>query len=71
VEAVGDPGEPGVDLRSLAGLLPLVVLSPDRRSEFCRDSPVPEKDEYIFSHELGGYSSLLQSPLKKVTEKLG
>jgi hypothetical protein len=43
VVAVGEPGDPGVDLRSLAGLLPLVVLSPDRRSEFWRDNPVPKR----------------------------
>ncbi len=41
VVAVGEAGEPGPDFLSLAGLLPLVVLSPERRNEFCRDRPVP------------------------------
>ena len=38
--AVGEPGLPGVLLRSLHGELP-EVLSPERLSEFCRESPVP------------------------------
>jgi hypothetical protein len=41
VVAVGEAGEPGPDFLSLAGLLPLVVLSPERRNEFCRERPVP------------------------------
>ena len=38
--AVGEPGLPGVLLRSLHGELP-EVLSPERLSEFWRESPVP------------------------------
>jgi hypothetical protein len=47
---VGEAGDPGVDFLSLAGLLPLVVLSPDRRNEFWRDRPVPEPATTI-SHD--------------------
>ena len=56
VVGVGEPGDPGVDFRSLAGLLPLVVLSPDRRNEFWRDSPVPRKQRRKVNTEYSWWS---------------